>query len=173
MDFAKTRNRVSKTRNCVSKNEDFCITNDEFCSAARMERLSSADASPLQRVRSRESARVKPSGPRGTHNSVDLAAPTAWELCIKNSELTMDEDEDRIGASRFSPQQPRCNTLGVVAFNPFAYRHGRHRHRVQGSVVWRARRGGAMLYRILRCIYMPALDRSLSLMIAEEDLLRG
>ena len=70
--------------------------------AARMERMSaSGDAlAPIVHVpRSvkREPSSVKPTAPRGTHNSVDLSAKTAWELCIKNSELTMDEDEDRIG----------------------------------------------------------------------------
>ncbi len=72
--------------------------------AARLERMGSTDGETrvlaqqqqqLKQERDRAEARQQP--PRGSHNSRDLSAPTAWELCIKNSELTMDEDEDQIG----------------------------------------------------------------------------
>eukprot|EP01043_Picozoa_sp_COSAG02_P044424 COSAG02_NODE_3966_length_5976_cov_2.712949_5_plen_341_part_00 len=72
--------------------------------AARLERMGSADGETrvlaqqqqqLVQERGRAEARQQP--PRGSHNSRDLSAPAAWELCIKNSELTMDEDEDQIG----------------------------------------------------------------------------
>eukprot|EP01043_Picozoa_sp_COSAG02_P040414 COSAG02_NODE_3271_length_7032_cov_60.609028_4_plen_352_part_00 len=67
--------------------------------AARLERMSSAGGETRvltqEHERNRADARQQP--PRGSHNSRDLSAPAAWELCIKNSELTMDEDEDQIG----------------------------------------------------------------------------
>ena len=67
--------------------------------AARLERMGAAggDARAGQDRAAKTAAVVQQQPPRGSHNSRDLSAPTAWELCIKNSELTMDEDEDKIG----------------------------------------------------------------------------
>lgn len=64
--------------------------------AARLERMGGSFAAHGQEQECK-GAQTRQQKPGGSHNSRDLSAPTAWELCIKNSELTMDEDQDQIG----------------------------------------------------------------------------